>query len=155
MPGLPLKLARPELRVTLVEAGRRKAAFLTRAAAQLGLEVEVVAERAEAAAHGSLRESFDLAVARALAPSAVVLELCLPFLKVGGRLLAMRTGDETGELDELAEVAARRGGGRPTSHPAPSPARRRGTVLAVAKESPTPDAYPRRPGVPNRRPLGR
>src|SRR5256884_8069679 len=58
MPGIPLKIARPELAVTLVEADGRKAAFLVHAAAELGLEVEVVAERAEIAARGALREAF-------------------------------------------------------------------------------------------------
>src|SRR5256885_8253800 len=61
MPGLPLKIARPELRVALVEADRRKAAFLLHAAARLELDVEVVAERAETAGRGRLRESFDAA----------------------------------------------------------------------------------------------
>ena len=55
MPGLPLKLARPQLLVTLLEADRRKAAFLVHAAATLGVEVDVVAERAETAGHGPLR----------------------------------------------------------------------------------------------------
>jgi 16S rRNA (guanine527-N7)-methyltransferase len=155
MPGLPLKLALPELRVTLVEADRRKAAFLTHAAARLGLDVEVVAERAETAARGGHRESFHVAVCRALAPAAVVLELCLPLIKVGGRLLAMRTADDEGDPEKLASVAAQLGGGHPASHPAPSSARQRGTVLVVPKQTPTPQAYPRRPGVPNRRPLGR
>jgi 16S rRNA (guanine527-N7)-methyltransferase len=153
MPGLPLKLALPELRVTLVEADRRKAAFLTHAAARLGLDLQVVAERAETAARGSLRESFAIATCRALAPAAVMLELCLPFVEVGGRLLAMRTADDTGSLEQLAQAAALLGGGRTLTHAASSPARMRGTVLEVPKLTPTPDAYPRRPGVPNRRPL--
>jgi 16S rRNA (guanine527-N7)-methyltransferase len=155
MPGLPLKLALPELRVTLVEADRRKAAFLIHAAARLGLDVRVLAERAEAAGRGAHRDFFDVAVCRALAPSAVVLELCLPLLKTDGSLLAMRTGDEEADLENLTSVAATLGGGAAASHPAPSAARLRGTVLVVTKQSPTPDAYPRRPGVPNRRPLGR
>lgn len=155
MPGIPLALALPGLRLTLVEADRRKAGFLSHAAAQLQLPVEVVAERAETAARESHRESFDVAVCRALAAPPVVLELTLPFLKIGGRLLAMRTGDEEDDPDRLASVASLLGGGSPISHPAPTAARRRGTVLAVTKESPTPDGYPRRPGVPNRRPLGR
>ncbi|PZR85567.1 MAG: hypothetical protein DLM67_25550, partial [Candidatus Nephthysia bennettiae] len=153
MPGLPLKLALPGLRLTLVEADRRKAAFLTHAAARLGLQVEVVAERAETAARGSLRESFGVATCRALAPAGVVLELCLPFVRVGGRLLAMRTDDGAETPEQLAEAAALLGGGRPLIHTASSPARRRGTVLEVPKLTATPDAYPRRPGIPNRRPL--
>jgi 16S rRNA (guanine527-N7)-methyltransferase len=153
MPGLPLKLALPGLRLTLVEADRRKAAFLTHAAARLGLQVEVVAERAETAARGALRESFGVATCRALAPAVVVLELCLPFVRVGGRLLAMRTDDGAATPEQLAEAAAVLGGGRPLTHTASSPARRRGTVLEVPKLTTTPDAYPRRPGTPNRRPL--
>src|ERR1700738_2416645 len=129
MPGLPLKLARPELQVTLLESDRRKAAFLVHAAARLDLELEVVAERAETAGRGPLRDSFDLAVSRALAgPVSVLLELCPPPGRAGGR--------------------------RPLVRTAPSAARERGTVLIVPKLSPTPSAFPRRPGVPNRRPLG-
>src|SRR5215467_4430968 len=103
MPGLPLKIARPELRVTLLEADRRKAAFLVHAAARLELNVEVVAERAEAVGRSHLREAFDLATCRALAPMPVLAELCLPFVRVGGRLLAMETQveDASGAITAL------------------------------------------------------
>ena len=95
LPGLALKIARPELEVTLVEADQAKAAFLVQASARLGLEVDVVARRAEDAAHDELyRERFDVAVARALAPMRTLVELCLPFVRVGGRLLAQKTEDE-------------------------------------------------------------
>ncbi|HYW26632.1 MAG TPA: 16S rRNA (guanine(527)-N(7))-methyltransferase RsmG, partial [Terriglobales bacterium] len=97
MPGIPLKIARPELRIVLVESDRRKAAFLVHAAARLALDVEVVADRAEAAGRGPLRESFDVAACRALAPMPVLAELCLPFVRVGGRLLAMK-----GQVEEAA-----------------------------------------------------
>ena len=158
MPGLPLKLARPELQVTLLESDRRKAAFLVHAAARLDLELDVVAERAETAGRGPLRDSFDLAVSRALAgPVSVLLELCLPLVRPGGRLLAMRTAGDVGqdrELETAAAAAEALGGGRPVVRTAPSAARERGAVLIVPKLSPTPSAFPRRPGVPNRRPLG-
>jgi len=86
LPGLPLKLARPELRLVLVEANRKKAAFLTHAAAVLGLRgVEVVALRAEEAGRlPRLRDTFDVATARALAAMPVLVELCLPFVRPGG-----------------------------------------------------------------------
>jgi 16S rRNA (guanine527-N7)-methyltransferase len=148
MPGLPLKIARPDLRVTLLEADRRKAAFLVQAAARLELDVEVVAERVEAAGRGALREQFDLAVCRALAPLAVLVELCLPLVRVGGRLLAMKAGVESAE----AAVAAL-GGGPVRVLPAPTAARQRGVLLAVPKVGPTPERYPRRPGLPAKRPL--
>src|SRR5215472_4871108 len=152
MPGLPLKLARPDLRVTLVEADRRRAAFLVHAAARLGVDVDVVPERAEAAGRGHLRERFDVATCRALAALPVVAELCLPLVRVGGRLLAMRAGAEDTAI--AAGAAALLGGGPLRVHPAPSRARERGLVVEVAKLAPTPAAYPRRPGIPNKRPLG-
>src|SRR6266702_7523371 len=86
LPGLPLKIARPELAVTLVEVDSGKAAFLVQACARLGLvDVEVVARRAEEVGHDArYRESFDVAVARALAPLPVLVELCLPLVRAGG-----------------------------------------------------------------------
>src|SRR5438874_5092236 len=96
MPGIPIKLARPELAITLLEAERQKAAFLELAAARLGIEVEVVAERAEDAGRGRLREAFDAACCRALASMPVAAELCLPLVRVGGRWLALRTGSDAG-----------------------------------------------------------
>jgi 16S rRNA (guanine527-N7)-methyltransferase len=148
MPGIPLKIARPALGVTLLEADQRKAAFLAHAAAELGLDVVVVAERAESAAHGPLREAFDVACCRALAPMPVLAELCLPFVRPGGRLLAMKSGSD--DVDAGFELL---GGGEPATVPAPSAARERGTVVIVPKIRPTPAQYPRRPGVPSRRPL--
>jgi 16S rRNA (guanine527-N7)-methyltransferase len=147
MPGIPLALARPELRVTLVEADARKAAFLEHAAARLGLELRVLNERAEVVGRGPLRESFDAACCRALATLPVVLELCLPLLHVGGRLLALTTESQVVAADRL-------GGGPAQILPAPSRLRSQGLVVVVPKVAPTPAAYPRRPGVPARRPLG-
>jgi len=154
LPGLPLRLARPELSLTLVEANRRKAAFLVQAVARLGLDgVEVLAARAEdAAREPGHREAYDVATARALAPMPVLAELCLPFLRVGGRLLAMKSGAVEEAL--AAEPAIKRLGGRLLAvTPAASAARSLGQVVVVEKVSPTPPEYPRRAGVPGRRPL--
>jgi 16S rRNA (guanine527-N7)-methyltransferase len=153
LPGLPLKIARPDLNMTLVEADQNKAAFLVQACAKLGLtDVEVIARRAEEAGHEPrLRESFDLAVARALAPTPVLVELCLPLVRVGGRLLAQKTDKE--ETAAAERAIGLLGGSLEAIVPAPSTARRSGTVMIVAKVRPTPSAYPRRPGVPARKPL--
>jgi 16S rRNA (guanine527-N7)-methyltransferase len=149
MPGIPLQIARPGLRVTLVEADRRKGAFLVHAAAALDLDLDVVSERAEDAARGPLREAFDAAVCRALGPLPVVAELCLPFVRVGGRLLAM-----AGAVEPFLEPALTLGGGEPEVVPAPTGARASGTVVVVPKLVATPERFPRRAGVPQRRPLG-
>jgi len=153
LPGLALKLSRPDLSVTLVEADHSKAAFLVQACVALGLrDVDVVARRAEDVGHDPLyREVFDVAVARALAPMPVLVELCLPLVRVGGRLLAQKTEKEDVEAARHAiEVL---GATLVGSSAAPSEARRRGTVVIVEKVRTTPDAYPRRPGVPSRKPL--
>jgi 16S rRNA (guanine527-N7)-methyltransferase len=153
LPGLALKLARPELAMTLVEADQAKAAFLVQACARLDLhDVDVVARRAEEVGHDPrYREAFDLAVARALAPMPVLVELCLPFVRVGGRLLAQKTEKE--DIDPALHAIQVLGGVLEKVEPAPSAARATGTIVVVAKAHPTPARYPRRPGVPNRRPL--
>jgi len=148
MPGIPLAISRPDLRVTLLEADHRKAAFCTHAAAVLKLDVAVLAERAEDAAHGPFRENFDAVTARALAPFPELLELCLPFVRPGGRLLAMRTDSAS-----LEGAWARLGGGEPEVIAAPTGARERGVVVVVPKVDHTPPDLPRRPGEPHRHPL--
>lgn len=153
LPGLPLKIALPSLRMTLVEADQAKAAFLVRACAALGLQdVEVVARRAEDVGRDPLyRDSFDVAVARALAPMPVLVELCLPLVRVGGRLLAQKTeGEDMAGANRAIDAL---GGSLNGVVAAPSAARRAGTVVIVDKVRPTPPAYPRRAGVPSRKPL--
>jgi 16S rRNA (guanine527-N7)-methyltransferase len=153
LPGLALKLARPDLRVTLIDSDQGKAAFLVQAAARLGLsDVEIVGRPAEEVGRDPRhRESFDVAVARAVAPMPVLVELCLPLVRVGGRLLAQKT--EKDDLSGAARAIELLGGAPYTVVPAQSRAREAGTVVVVEKVSPTPATYPRRPGVPRRRPL--
>ena len=153
LPGLPLRIARPELAVTLVESDQAKAAFLVQACARLGLQdVEVVARRAEDVGRDErYRERFDAAVARALAPLPVLAELCLPLVRVGGRLLAQKTEKE--EVEAAMSAIATLGGSLEAVHAAPSAARGSGVVIEVAKVSSTPDSYPRRAGLPKRKPL--
>jgi 16S rRNA (guanine527-N7)-methyltransferase len=153
LPGLPLKISRPDLELTLIDADQDKAAFLVQACAALGLRgVKVLAARAEDVGRDpQCRETFDLAVARALAPMPVLVELCLPLVRVGGRLLAQKTRAES---VTVAERAIELLGGRLLSVvDARSAARVTGTVVVVEKIRPTPAAYPRRPGIPARKPL--
>ena len=153
LPGLPLKIARPDLEVTLLEADQAKAAFLVRACARLRLEaVEVIPARAEDAGHDARhRERYDVAVARAVAPMPVLVELCLPLVRLGGRLLAQKTENE--DVTAAGQGIEVLGGSAASVLAAPSPARAGGTIVVVTKVRPTPGAYPRRAGVPARRPL--
>lgn len=154
-PGLILKVAEPALRVTLLEARRKKAAFLQRTVTELDLNgVRVVAERAEVAAHDPLlRARFDLALARGLAPLPVLAELVLPFLTRGGYLATpkgSRLPDELAAASHALEVC---GGAVVAVHPLPGAVAPAPQVLLVRKVTETPQRYPRRPGIPQKRPL--
>ena len=155
-PGVVLKIAMPDTAVVLVEATRKKAAFLSWVVDDLGLEgVEVVAARAEDAARASgLRGAFDVATARALGPLPVVLELTLPFCRLGGLVVAPR-GISADADAEGARGAARLLGGRVHDVEAPDALDERNStrIVVVDKVAPTPDKYPRRVGMPRKNPL--
>ncbi len=155
LPGIPLKIARPDLAVTLVEPSQRRAAFLEMACADLGLEVEVVARPAEEVGRDPrYREAFQVAVARAVAPMRALAELVLPLIRPGGKAVLLK-GPAAGEEVERARTALSvLGGGTPALVPASIPGSPERVVVVVPKVAPTPSRYPRRPGVPRRRPLG-
>jgi len=148
-PGLVVKIVRPDLDLTLVEAGRRRALFLEHVARVLGLEgVRVLARRAEDLGGGvEWRGAFDLALARAFGPFEVTCEVALPLLRVGGRLVAYR-GPRAEEEAHQAEAFVAELGGRVGDIMAWAPAGEPGvtplTLVTVHKEGPTPDRYPRR-----------
>jgi 16S rRNA (guanine527-N7)-methyltransferase len=139
----------PQVQFTLLEANTRKCAFLERVAATLNLtNVVVAAGRAEELGHRpALREQFDRAISRAAAPPAVLLELALPFVRPGGDLVAQVSPVDPHLLEPAARVL---GGGPPRLE---RPGDGSGTLLLVPKLGPTPADYPRRTGVPNRKPL--
>ena len=149
LPAVPMAIAMPQVHFTLLEANTRKCVFLEQVAATLGLtNVAVAAGRAEELGHQpALREQFDRAISRAAAPPAVLLELALPFVRPGGDLVA-----QVSPVDpHLLEPAARLLGGGPPRLERPGDAG--GALLVVPKVAPTPAEYPRRTGVPNRKPL--
>jgi 16S rRNA (guanine527-N7)-methyltransferase len=155
-PGLPIKIVRPALRLTLVEAHGRRAAFLEELVRRLDLkDVTVVKARAEDAARDPRhRESYDLALARAVAPLPVLLELTLPFLRLGGLLATPKGSGARREVREAQAALAALGGFveavRPLDTPwAPTPP----TLVLVRKVSATPKRFPRRAGIPEKRPL--
>ena len=154
-PGLPLKIAWPALRLTLVEATGKKCRFLEQVVAELGLQhVTVVNSRAEDYGQGPQRASFDLALARALSRLPTALEYCLPLLKIGGWLIAQK-GREPQEEIAGSRLALNTLGGSlhdvvPVSVPGLEAQR---ALVIVAKAARTPAAYPRRAGIPQRQPL--
>lgn len=155
-PGLPLKIVLPEAQVVLLEAARKKAEFLRAVVQTLGLGgVEVVNQRAESAAHSPLyRERFELAVSRAVASLPTLVELALPFCRIGGLFVAQKKGDIAEEVAR-GERAAGTLGGTLTGVQSVSIGLQEDDRKLVMwhKEWTTSEKYPRRPGVPERRPL--
>ena len=154
VPGIPLKILEPSLRLTLVEAKRRKAQFLEAVLPVLGLsDVTVVTQRAEQAARDpDHRDQYDFAIAKALAPMRTLAELMLPFVTMGGVAIAPKGSDAEKEVKEAhVAIETLKGSVRavvplPLSEPAQQ-------LILVDKDLPTPLRYPRRPGVPAKRPL--
>jgi len=140
-PGIPLASAHPELDVVLLEAGRRKCDFLTAAARDFD-NVSVVCARAEEHAAGAGRDAYATAVARALAPPPVAAEWCLPLVRAGGS--AVLFVGPTAESGPVALVAAELSAKLVESPPG---------FLVLTKTGPTPERFPRRPGVAKKRPL--
>ena len=155
-PGLPLKLAFPGLEVHLVESVGKKAAFLEHIVGQLGLKGVIVhAGRAETLARQpDLRDSFDLATVRGVARLSLLLEYALPFCRPGGFTVAHKHGGLEAELEEaqfaLSELGGRGAGVFPVSVAGLTDNR---ILAAFEKVASTPDRYPRRVGIPAKRPL--
>jgi 16S rRNA (guanine527-N7)-methyltransferase len=155
-PGVALKIALPALRLTLLEATGKKAEFLQILVERLGLaDVMVMKARAEEVGQDpEHRERYDLALARALAEMATLAELTLPLVRVGGLVIAQK-GENPLTQVEAAQKAIRTLGGQvkeisPAAIPGLDGARH---LVVLEKVSLTPSKYPRRPGMPAKRPL--
>lgn len=99
-PGVPIKIVRPDADLTLLDSLNKRIKFLEDLSDKLGIEVKLIHARAEDAAHKKeLRESFDVAISRAVAPLNVLLEYCMPFVKVGGVFIALKGSNARLELD--------------------------------------------------------
>ena len=154
-PGMPLAIAKPSLHLTLLDSLGKRVDFLREACTALELgNTECVHARAEEFC-ADRRESFDAAVSRAVAALPVLCELCLPLVKVGGRMLAMKSSHTEEEIAQ-AETAIQTLGGRlewirDYTVPATDVIHR---VVCVRKISPTPKKYPRRFALIKKSPLG-
>ena len=156
LPALVLALTLPRLKVTALESLQKKCAFIEQAASVIRLEnVQVCCSRAEEYGQGTGRGAHDVAVSRALAALPVVAEYSVPLLARGGTMVAMK-----GEISNQERIQAQKaldilGAGRLESiRLEPFAGAENRWVHVARKESPTPAAFPRRPGTPGRRPLG-
>jgi 16S rRNA (guanine527-N7)-methyltransferase len=155
VPGIPLAAARPDVSVVLVEATGKKAAFLAETAKALGLaNVRVLNERAEAAGRGELREACDVAVARAVGALDFLVEWCLPLVKKGGRMLAMKGARIAEELPAAQRAIRLLGGGEAVVHPEVLPGAEHHVVVEIPKVGRTLEKYPRDPTVAKGKAIG-
>ena len=154
-PGLPLKIAFPHWNVTLVDSTTKKTAFLKHVISALDLvDVEVVAARSETIAHApEHRESYDLAFGRAIAKLNVLAELALPLCRVGGAVIAHKSKDAGDEIDSAARAIELMGGKVASVRSVEVEQDRERLLVVLNKVRPTPAKYPRRPGMPAKRPL--
>lgn len=155
-PGLPIKIFWAEKEITILESLEKKVRFLERAVNELGLAgVDILNARAEdAGRNGLYREKFDLAIARAVAEITVLSEYCLPLVRTGGRFIAMKGPAVEEELNrgkwalevlggrviEIVEVTLPFSGDRRK-------------IIVIEKNKDTPEQYPRRAGMPKKKPL--
>ena len=155
-PGLPLKIAVPGLRLTLLDAQKKRVGFLSELCSLLELDdVRCVHARAEEAAFDrSMRETFDLAVSRAVARLNLLCELCLPFVCVGGEFIAMKGTDSDEEIDE-AQTAIRALGGslEQVRDYTVTGTDVRHRLVVIRKTEHTPAGYPRKFAKISRSPL--
>ena len=138
-PGVPLKLLRPDIQMTLMDASGKKTDFIRQTLSGINIDAQVLCARAEEAARTPLRNSFDVAVSRAVAALPMLLELAVPFLKAGGMLATWKGETADDELAAASGALRTLGCAFKSRHPIG-----RGALLLIEKQKPTPDVFPRR-----------
>jgi len=155
-PGIPLKIVDPALKLVLVESVEKKAKFCRHIIQTLNLnDSDVIVERAEAAGQKkNYREQFDCAVARAVAALPALLEYLLPLVHVGGLVIAQKSAAVDEEIKQAKNACAILGGGKIQVKPVTIPGlEAERNLVIIEKVKPTPMMYPRRVGLPAKKPL--
>ena len=145
-PGLPLKIAQPRIDITLLDANQKRVSFLSELCGILEIEASCVHARAEDAVRKiEMREQFDIALSRAVARLNILCELCIPFIRVGGVFLAMKSLASDGEIKEAEKAIDILGAEVAEVYDYLIPETERWhRVVIIMKKASTPDEYPRR-----------
>lgn len=152
-PGIPMKILRDDLKLTLMDSLQKRVNFLSEVCDSIEIEADCTHERAEDSGAGAKREAFDIATARAVARLSVLAEYCLPFVKVGGAFVALKGGECEEEI-RSAYTAIKTLGGKTEKvieYTLPNGDKR--TLVIIRKIAPTPKTYPRPKGKMNKKPL--
>ena len=154
-PGVVLKIARPDIKLTLLDSLKKRLTFLETVLSELGLEAELIHSRAEDGANNiDLRESFDFAVSRAVAQLNVLSEYCLPYVRLAGNFVALKGPDADNEIANAKRALQCLGGKLKSTHKfALNLDGGDRTILVIEKNSPTPEKYPRNSGKIKSSPL--
>lgn len=154
-PGVPLILAFPGMKGTLIEATGKKTAFLQHLKNSMNLDgLEILNGRAETLAHDpALRERFDVVLARSVAGMAALAEMTLPFCRIGGLVVAHKGRNVEQEVTAAANAISATGGTLKEIRTVSLEGLSQRSLVVVNKASRTPKRYPRRPGMPSKRPL--
>ena len=154
-PSIPMKILRPDLIVTIVDSLNKRLVFLNELTAELGMDnIHLVHDRAETFGQHQGRHMFDYVTARAVANMQVLLELCLPLIKTGGKFIVLKGKKGQEEIDESTFALDLLGGAVEKSHyfELPSEDSER-FIFEIAKKHKTPKKYPRKPGTPAKEPI--
>ena len=153
-PGLPMALARPDLRVTFLDSLQKRLTFLAQLTQKLEVPARMLHARAEDAGQNpQYREQFDIATARAVANLNTLAEYCLPLVKVGGLFLALKGAAGEEELAAAAGAITRLGGRVEATHRYALPGGDARVLIVIRKEAPTPSRYPRTAALMKKSPL--
>lgn len=153
-PGIPLKIMRPDLELTLLDGLNKRLVFLGEVCSALGLEAERVHKRAEEAGlDPKMRESFDIVTARAVAPLNVLAEYCLPLVKMKGYFLAMKGPGAKEEVNQAEKALGILGGTEVKLLSLSLPTAGERNIAAIRKKAFTPKGYPRHGGTITKHPL--
>lgn len=154
-PGIPLKIAFPEIELVLADSLNKRINFLNSVIIKLGFnKVETVHARAEEMAKNKIyREQFDLCVSRAVANLCSLSEYCIPFVKVGGKFISYKSGEIEEETNQAKKAISILGGKVEDVYKFDLYEQKRSFVI-ITKEKKTPKAYPRKAGTPTKTPLG-
>ena len=153
-PGIPLKLMRPDLQLTLLDSSNKRLLFLKELCNTLGLQALCIHKRAEEAGlDAKQRESYDIVVARAVAPLNILCEYCVPLLKMKGLFIAMKGPGGKEELEQAENAMEVLGVELADTHSITLPTAGERNVLVLQKRQFTPKAYPRHGGTIQKHPL--
>lgn len=153
-PGIPLKIVFPELKITLLDSLNKRVGFINDVIEELNLnDIEAIHGRAEDIARNkAYRASYDIAVSRAVANLSTLSEYCLPFVKIGGKFVSYKSGDCADEVDN-AKAAIHLLGGKINKIDEFSYSNNSRSFIVIDKVMNTSNKYPRKAGLPSKKPL--